>query len=150
MEPLLLCKDPELLYYSLDKDAHQPRFAYEGDAGMDLALSHDLTVPVGAHRMGDTGVRVAVPRGHVGMVFVRSSTGIKKHLVLSNGTGIIDSGYTGSIKISLHNTGDKTQHITAGDYIAQLVVIPITPNNIAEVPELPDTERGTNGIGSSN
>ncbi|MDU7565334.1 dUTP diphosphatase [Corynebacterium sp.] len=139
-----------MLYYSLDKDAHQPRFAYEGDAGMDLALSHDLTVPVGAHRMGDTGVRVAVPRGHVGMVFVRSSTGIKKHLVLSNGTGIIDSGYTGSIKISLHNTGDKTQHITAGDYIAQLVVIPITPNNIAEVPELPDTERGTNGIGSSN
>lgn len=139
-----------MLYYSLDKDAYQPRFAYEGDAGMDLALSHDLTVPVGAHRMGDTGVRVAVPRGHVGMVFVRSSTGIKKHLVLSNGTGIIDSGYTGSIKISLHNTGDKTQHITAGDYIAQLVVIPITPNNIAEVPELPDTERGTNGIGSSN
>ena len=138
-----------MLYYSLDKDAHQPRFAYEGDAGMDLALKHDLTVPVGAHRVGDTGVHVAVPRGHVGMVFVRSSTGIKRHLVLSNGTGIIDSGYRGPIKISLHNTGDKTQHITAGDYIAQLVVIPITPNEIAEVPQLPHSERGTNGIGSS-
>lgn len=139
-----------MLYYSLDKDAHQPRFAYEGDAGMDLALKHDLTVPVGAHRVGDTGVRVAVPRGHVGMVFVRSSTGIKKHLVLSNGTGIIDSGYRGPIKISLHNTGDTTQHIEAGDYIAQLVIIPITPNEIAEVRELPPSERGTNGIGSSN
>lgn len=138
-----------MLYYSLDKNAHQPRFAYEGDAGMDLALSHDLTVPVGGHRMGDTGVHVAIPEGHVGMLFVRSSTGIKRNLVLSNGTGIIDQGFRGSIKLSLHNTGDQTQHIEAGDYIAQLVVVPIATNNIAEVPELGDTQRGTNGIGSS-
>lgn len=143
-------KGPPLLYYSLDDGAAQPRQAYKDDAGIDLALKHDLTVPVGAHRVGDTGVRVAVPRGHVGMVFVRSSTGIKRHLVLSNGTGIIDSGFTGAIKLSLHNTGDTTQHIPAGDYIAQLVTIPIATNNIAEVPQLPDSERGTNGIGSSN
>ena len=138
-----------MIYYSLDKDAHQPRFAYEGDAGMDLALSHDLTVPVGGHRIGDTGVHVAIPEGHVGMLFVRSSTGIKRNLVLSNGTGIVDSGYRGPIKISLHNTGTTGQRIKAGQYIAQLVVVPIAPNNIAEAPELGDTERGTNGIGSS-
>ena len=116
---------------------------------MDLALSHDLTVPVGAHRMGDTGVHVAIPEGHVGMLFVRSSTGIKRNLVLSNGTGIVDSGYRGPIKISVHNTGDTTQHIEAGDYIAQLVTIPIATNEIAEVRQLPHSERGTNGIGSS-
>lgn len=139
-----------MIYYSLDDGAAHPRQAYKDDAGIDLALKHDLTVPVGAHRVGDTGVHVAVPRDHVGMVFVRSSTGIKKHLVLSNGTGIIDSGFTGSIKISLHNTGDTTQHIAAGDYIAQLVTIPIAPNEIAEVRELPNSERGTNGIGSSD
>ncbi|MDU7512072.1 MAG: dUTP diphosphatase [Corynebacterium sp.] len=138
-----------MIYYSLDKDAYQPRFAYEGDAGMDLALSHDLTVPVGGHRIGDTGVHVAIPEGHVGMLFVRSSTGIKRNLVLSNGTGIVDSGYRGPIKISLHNTGTTGQRIKAGQYIAQLVVVPIAPNNIAEAPELGDTERGTNGIGSS-
>ena len=138
-----------MLYYSLDKDAYQPRFAYEGDAGMVLALSHDLTVPVGGHRIGDTGVHVAIPEGHVGMLFVRSSTGIKRRLVLSNGTGIIDQGYRGAIKISLHNTGDTTQHIAAGDYIAQLVVVPIAPNDVAEVPTLGTTQRGTNGIGSS-
>ena len=138
-----------MLYYSLDKDAYQPRFAYEGDAGMDLALSHDLTVPVGGHRIGDTGVHVAIPEGHVGMLFVCSSTGIKRRLVLSNGTGIIDQGYRGAIKISLHNTGDTTQHIAAGDYIAQLVVVPIAPNDVAEVPTLGTTQRGTNGIGSS-
>lgn len=139
-----------MIYYSLDDGAAHPRQAYKYDAGMDLALKHDLTVPVGAHRVGDTGVRVAVPRGHVGMLFVRSSTGIKNHLVLSNGTGIIDQGFRGFIKLSLHNTGDKTQHIQAGDYIAQLVVVPIATNNIAEVPQLPHSERGTNGIGSSN
>lgn len=138
-----------MLYYSLDEGAAHPRQAYKDDAGIDLALKHDLTVPVGAHRVGDTGVHVAVPRNHVGMVFVRSSTGIKKHLVLSNGTGIIDQGFRGAIKISLHNTGDTKQHIAAGDYIAQLVVVPIAPNDIAEVPELPNSERGTNGIGSS-
>jgi len=138
-----------MLYYSLDDGAAHPRQAYKYDAGIDLALKHDLTVPVGAHRVGDTGVRVAVPRGHVGMLFVRSSTGIKKHLVLSNGTGIVDSGYRGQVKISLHNTGDKTQHIEAGDYIAQLVIIPITPNEIAEVRELDNTQRGEKGIGSS-
>jgi dUTP diphosphatase len=140
----------KLLFYSLDDGAAHPRQAYKDDAGIDLALKHDVSVPVGAHRVGDTGVKVAVPRGHVGMIFVRSSTGIKRKLVLSNGTGIIDSGFTGSIKISLHNTGDTPQHITAGDYIAQLVIIPIATNDIAEVRELPHTERGTNGIGSSN
>ena len=139
-----------MIYYSLDDGAAHPRQAYKDDAGMDLALKHDLTVPVGTHRVGDTGVHVAVPRGHVGMVFVRSSTGIKKHLVLSNGTGIIDSGFTGAIKLSLHNTGDTTQHIAAGDYIAQLVTIPIAPNEICEVRELATSERGTNGIGSSD
>lgn len=139
-----------MLYYSLDDGAAHPRQAYKDDAGMDLALKHELTVPVGAHRVGDTGVHVAVPRGHVGMVFVRSSTGIKRHLVLSNGTGIIDSGYRGPIKISLHNTGNETQHIAAGDYIAQLVTIPIAPNEICEVRELATSERGTNGIGSSD
>ena len=53
-----------MLYYSLDDGAAHPRQAYKYDAGIDLALKHDLTVPVGAHRVGDTGVRVAVPRGH--------------------------------------------------------------------------------------
>lgn len=139
-----------MLFYSLDDGAAHPRQAYKDDAGIDLALKHDVSIPVGAHRVGDTGVKVAVPRGHVGMIFVRSSTGIKRKLVLSNGTGIIDSGFTGSIKISLHNTGDTTQHITAGDYIAQLVTIPIATNDIAEVRELAHTQRGTNGIGSSN
>ena len=138
-----------MLYYSLNDDAYKPRFGHEGDAGLDLALSHDLTVPVGAHRMGDTGVHVAVPNGHVGMLFVRSSTGVKKNLVLSNGTGIVDSGYRGPIKISLHNTGDTAQNINSGDYIAQLVVVPTHPQHVTEVDTLDTTERGAGGFGST-
>ena len=138
-----------MLYYSLDEGAAHPRQAYRDDAGMDLALKHPAIIPAGQHRLCHTGVHIAIPKGHVGMVFVRSSTGIKKHLVLSNGTGIIDAGYRGEIMLSLHNTGHRSQHIPAGDYIAQLVVTPIARNNIAEVPHLDNTQRGTNGIGSS-
>lgn len=138
-----------MLYYSLNDNAYQPRFGYEGDAGLDLALSHNLEVPVGAHRMGNTGVHVAVPNGHVGLLFVRSSTGVKRNLVLSNGTGVIDSGYRGPIKISLHNTGDVTQSISAGDYIAQLVVVPVHPQRVVEVEHLNTTERGTGAYGST-
>ena len=138
-----------MLYYSLDEGAAHPRQAYKDDAGIDLALNHPAIIPAGQHRLCHTGVHIAIPKGHVGMLFVRSSTGIKKHLVLSNGTGIIDSGYTGEIMLSLHNTGHRSQHIPAGHYIAQLVVVPIAPNNIAEVPHLDNTQRGTNGIGSS-
>ena len=139
-----------MLYYSLDEGAAHPRQAYKDDAGIDLALNHPAIIPAGQHRLCHTGVHIAIPRGHVGMVFVRSSTGIKKHLVLSNGTGIIDAGYRGEIMLSLHNTGHRSQHIPAGGYIAQLVTVPIAPNEIAEVRELGDTERDTNGIGSSD
>ena len=139
-----------MLYYSLDEGAAHPRQAYKHDAGIDLALKHPAIIPAGQHRLCHTGVHIAIPRGEVGMLFVRSSTGIKKHLVLSNGTGIIDAGYIGEIMLSLHNTGHRSQHIPAGHYIAQLVVVPIAPNDICEVPHLDPTQRGDKGIGSTD
>lgn len=135
--------------YSLDTHAYPPRRAYTDDAGTDLALSQPVIIPAGRHRLCHTGVHVAIPRGHVGMVFVRSSTGIKKHLVLSNGTGIIDAGYTGEIMLSLHNTGRHMQPIPAGRYIAQLVILPIPEVRLNQVETLDNTERGAKGIGSS-
>lgn len=139
-----------MLYYSLDEGAAQPRQAYKHDAGIDLALNHPAIIPAGQHRLCHTGVHIAIPKGHVGMVFVRSSTGIKKHLVLSNGTGIIDAGYRGEIMLSLHNTGHRSQHIPAGHYIAQLVILPIPEVRLNQVETLDPTQRGTNGIGSSD
>lgn len=139
-----------MLYYSLDEGAAHPRQAYKHDAGIDLALNHPAIIPAGQHRLCHTGVHVAIPKGYVGMVFVRSSTGIKKHLVLSNGTGIIDSGYTGEIMLSLHNTGRHMQTIPEGHYIAQLVILPIPEIRLNQVDTLDTTQRGTNGIGSTD
>ena len=136
--------------YSLDPLAFPPRRAHADDAGIDLALNHDASIPVGGHRLCHTGVHVAIPAGHVGMVFVRSSTGIKKHLVLSNGTGIIDAGYTGEIMLSLHNVGRRMQAVEEGQYVAQLVVVPIPSFELVRVPELAASERGSSGIGSTD
>lgn len=136
--------------YSLDQHAYPPRRAYTDDAGTDLALNHPAIIPAGQHRLCHTGVHVEIPKGHVGMVFVRSSTGIKKHLVLSNGTGIIDSGYTGEIMLSLHNTGRHMQTVPEGHYIAQLVILPIPEIRLNRVDALDTTQRGTNGIGSTD
>ena len=136
--------------YSLDTHAYPPRRAYTDDAGTDLALNHPAVIPAGQHRLCHTGVHVAIPKGHVGMMFVRSSTGIKKHLVLSNGTGIIDAGYTGEIMLSLHNTGRHMQTIPEGYYIAQLVILPIPEVRLNQVPQLAVTERSSDGIGSTD
>lgn len=126
-----------------------PRRAHPDDAGTDLPLATDIVVPAGEHRQVGTGIHVAIPTGHVGLVHVRSSTGIKRHLVLSNGTGVIDSGYTGEILLSLHNTGRRVQRLHAGDYIAQLVIVPCHTTPWTQVDHLDTTQRGTNGIGSS-
>lgn len=136
--------------YSLDPLAFPPRRAHADDAGIDLALNHDASIPVGEHRLCHTGVHVAIPAGHVGMVFVRSSTGIKKNLVLSNGTGIIDAGYTGEIMLSLHNAGRRMQVVAEGQYVAQLVVVPVPSFGLVQVSSLAGTERGSAGIGSTD
>ena len=136
--------------YALDQLAFPPRRAHADDAGIDLALNHDASIPVGEHRLCHTGVHVAIPAGHVGMVFVRSSTGIKKNLVLSNGTGIIDAGYTGEIMLSLHNAGRRMQVVGEGQYVAQLVIVPVPSFGLVRVSSLADTERGSAGIGSTD
>lgn len=136
--------------FTIDAGARAPRRAHPDDAGIDLALSRSALIPSGKHRLCRTGVHVAIPRGHVGLVFVRSSTGIKRHLVLSNGTGVIDSGYTGEIMLSLHNTGRHTRVVEEGEYVAQLVVVPIPRFELAEVSKLAVSERGSDGIGSTD
>lgn len=136
--------------FTLDDGATPPRRAHADDAGIDLALSHYAAIPVGEHRLCHTGVHVAIPAGHVGMVFVRSSTGIKKHLVLSNGTGIIDAGYTGEIMLSLRNVGRRMRVIEPGEYIAQLLIVPVPSLGLVQVSSLAGTERGSSGIGSTD
>lgn len=108
------------------------RRAHHTDAGLDLATPGAVTLAPGQMTPVDTGVAVAIPDGHVGLVFVRSSIGIKKLVSLANGTGVIDAGYRGTIKVALVNNGIHTVEFDAGERIAQLVILPCTtPTPIA-------------------
>lgn len=98
-----------------------------------------------------TGVTVAIPRGHVGNMYVRSSLGVKKQITLANGTGIIDSGYRGEIMAVLQNNSQKMQTIKRGERIVQVVVSPVNTTQWKRSPThvAAPTERGTGAYGST-
>lgn len=121
--------------------------ATEGSAGFDLAASEEAWVKPGGIVVVGTGVRVEIPEGYVGLVFIRSSVG-KHGVTLSNSVGVIDSDYRGEIKLSLVNNGHAPHHIYAGSYIAQLVVMPFVGEAI-KVHTLRATARGEGGFGST-
>ena len=95
-----------------------------------------------------TGVRVAIPKGYVGLLFARSSL-CKYGMLMANGAGVIDSGYTGEIQVPLLNAGDSVFRVWAGERIAQLVILPCELPTFTLVDELEDTERGEGGFGST-
>lgn len=96
-----------------------------------------------------TGFATDIPEGYFAAVFPRSGMGIKRHLRLSNSTGIIDSSYRGEWMVALHNDGEDTQIIHHGDRIAQFAILPVCDTMLSEVNELNETERGNGGFGSS-
>lgn len=123
---------PLTLRYTLEPGAIAPERKHEDDAGLDLATPDPITIQPHTMKKIDTGVKVAIPTGHVGMVFVRSSIGIKRGCTLANGTGIIDSGYRGNIICALVNHTDEPVNFIAGERIAQLLIMPLTPLRTAE------------------
>ena len=86
---------------------------------------------------------------HVGIVAIRSSMGIKNGVTLTNGIGVIDSDYRGPVQVSLHNLNKEPYTVRPGDRIAQLMIVPVTRQEVEVVDELPDTARGQGGIGST-
>lgn len=128
----------------------EPFYATDGAAGLDLTLfGDDLIIPASGHAVAPTGLRVAVPEGHVGLIFVRSSLGVKRGITLSNSAGVIDSDYRGELLVSLHNTSAQPQLIKSGDRIAQLAVIPCPRPGIEESDDLGETDRGAGRFGST-
>lgn len=126
-----------------------PRYAHEGDAGLDLRIKHDVSLEPGQRINVGTGVAVEIPQGCVGLVFPRSGLVTKFGITLSNSVGVIDSGYRGEIGASLINTSDDTVTLDAGTRVCQLVVMPYVPCDLVPVDELSDTERGADGFGST-
>jgi dUTP pyrophosphatase len=140
----------ELLFQRLHEDAVVPERAYTGDAGLDLVACEGAEIGPGERAIVGTGLAVAIPDGHAGFVQPRSGLAAEHGVTVLNTPGLIDSGYRGELRVILLNTDATAPFVVQpGMRIAQLVVVPLAPVDTTEVDELPATERGGRGFGSS-
>jgi dUTP pyrophosphatase len=127
-----------------------PERAHPGDAGFDLRAIEDVEVGPGERAMVRTGLAVAIPDEHAGLVLPRSGLASKHGLTLANAPGLIDAGYRGELICSVVNLDrDEGVKIARGDRIAQLVIVPVPEFRPAWVDELPPSGRGEGGFGST-
>ena len=139
----------QLAVQLLHPDARAPERTRPGDAGFDLRAVEAFTLEPAQRALVPTGVAIALPPGHAGLITPRSGLAIKHGISVVNGPGLVDPNYRGELKVVLVNLGEETFHGEAGDRIAQLLIVPFAAPPIAIVDELDDTERGTRGFGSS-
>ena len=134
----------------LDPDIEIPSYAKPGDAGLDLRSRVDMKLEPGMRALVPTGLAIAIPEGYVGLVHPRSGLAIKNGISMVNTPGTIDSGYRGEIAVILINHDrEKTFEIKRGDRIAQLVIQQVEIAELVAVEELPTSQRGAGGFGSS-
>jgi dUTP pyrophosphatase len=127
-----------------------PRHAYAGDAGLDLSACERMVLEPGERALVSTGVAVAIPPGYAGYVQPRSGLAIEHGITIVNTPGLVDSGYRGELRIIVLNTDRENAFaIEPGMRIAQLVILPVPPVELRVVDELPESERGERGFGSS-
>ena len=134
----------------LREDAVLPARAHAGDAGLDLSACEELTIGPGERAIVPTGLAVEIPPDHAGLVAPRSGLALRHGISIVNTPGVIDAGYRGEVQVILLNT-DREQAFTVepGMRIAQLLVLPVAPVEVVEVPALSESVRGTGGFGSS-
>lgn len=134
----------------MSESATIPTYAHSGDAGLDVATDREVTVARGAVTMCPTGIAVAVPEGHVGLLAPRSGLAARMGVNLANGVGVIDSGYRGEVVVPLVKVTDGDPvTLAAGCRVAQLLVVPVSRVEVTVVDELDCTERGSDGFGST-
>ncbi len=134
----------------LDNYNDIPRYAYDGDAGMDLRSDEDVVLEPFERKAVSCGIAVAIPRGYAGFVLPRSGLAVKHGISIVNAPGLIDSNYRGEIKAILVNLDpNESFSISRGDRIAQIVFAPVPETKLVEVDELSETDRGDGGFGSS-
>ena len=130
----------------LDPGAFMPEFAHKTDAGADLRSPIDTVVLSRGSVVIDTGVHVEIPEGYT--IFLKSKSGLNvKHNLI--GEGVIDSGYTSSIRVKLYNLGDEDYEVQKGDKIIQMVILPCVYCGFTQVEKFAETERGDGGFGST-
>lgn len=145
----------EIKYLKLDPrlgaEFPSPHYATSGSAGIDLIACIDapLTLEPNHTHLIPSGIALALESSQAAMIFPRSGLGHKYGIILGNTVGIIDSDYRGQIFVSLWNRSENAYTVQSGDRIAQLVIMPIIKPTWVQVTELPPTERGEGGFGST-
>jgi dUTP pyrophosphatase len=140
----------ELRFALLHPDAKAPGRAHHDDAGYDLCASEAATIPPGGRASVGTGVAVAIPEGHAGLVLPRSGLAARHGIALVNAPGLIDAGYRGELRVLLLNTDREASFdVAPGDRIAQLVIVRHEAPELVEVATLDETVRGAAGFGST-
>lgn len=136
-------------FMKVSPSAILPRYAHEGDAGMDLCACEEAEIAPGGRALVRTGWTIALPNGYEGQVRPRSGLALKRGVTVLNSPGTIDAGYRGEVGVILANFGDAPFHVSPGDRIAQLVVAPVTRGEPVEVESIDATDRGAGGFGST-
>jgi len=140
----------DLPFKRLDPEAVLPERAHPEDAGYDLRSAVDVEVGPGERAMVPTGLAVAIPDGHAGLVLPRSGLASRHGLTLANAPGLIDAGYRGEVICAVVNLDrEHAVRIGRGDRIAQLVIVAVAEPEPAFVDELPPSSRGEDGFGST-
>jgi dUTP pyrophosphatase len=138
-----------LLVKRLDPSVSLPAYARDGDAGLDLAAAHDVALEPNGRALVATGLAVAIPAGFAGLVLPRSGLARAQGVTVLNSPGLVDSGYRGELKVLLVNHGVQPVTLRRGERVAQLVIQRVERADLVEVSELPPSERGAGGFGST-
>lgn len=134
----------------LSDSARPPTRAHDGDAGYDLHAAEAAALGPGERASVGTGIAVAIPEGHAGLVLPRSGLAARHGISVVNAPGLIDAGYRGELRVLLLNTDrERSFEVVAGDRIAQLLVVRVEGPQLEEAPELDETGRGGGGFGST-
>lgn len=145
-----MTEQPTVPLKILDEGITPPAYARPGDAGADLCTTVDLELAPGERAVVPTGIALAIPEGYVGLVHPRSGLAARHGLTVVNAPGTIDSGYRGEIMVPLLNTDSTTPVVLRrGDRVAQLLLQRVAQAQFTVVQDLPDSERGTGGFGST-
>lgn len=135
----------------LSPNATLPTYGTDEAAGADLyaCLEEPVSIAPGETFWVGTGIALEVPKGCAGLIYARSSMGVKRGLAPANKVGVIDSDYRGEIRVVLLNHSNQVQTVSPGERIAQLIITPVLTPAYEEVEELTDTVRGVSGFGST-
>lgn len=140
----------KVLITKLDSDLPTPSYAKPGDAGADVYSRIDCEIKAGERVLVPTGIAIAMPDGYAAFAHPRSGLAIKYGVGIVNAPGTIDAGYRGELQMILINHDPKESFfIKRGDRIAQLVFQKVERVEFVEVAELPGSDRGSGGFGST-